>query len=209
MQVTLPEMGESVTEGTVAKWLKQPGDPVREGEALVEVTTDKVDAEVPAPASGTLRKIIADAGQTIAVGAPLGEIEVGTDGDGAAKTSVAAPKPAQPAAAPKEPVAARPASPPPDGEPKVASADVSEGAELLARARGIDLKTVQGSGPGGSIRRRDVMEAIQAAQAPTPPVAQNEPADASSPTLPQERGREKPLPTPAQSPTGSIPLRGA
>src|SRR5205823_3135819 len=83
MQVTLPEMGESVTEGTVAKWLKQPGDSVREGEALVEVTTDKVDAEVPAPATGKLLKILADAGQTIAVGAPLAEIEVGADGGAA------------------------------------------------------------------------------------------------------------------------------
>src|SRR5436309_16097798 len=81
IQVTLPEMGESVTEGTVAKWLKQPGDSVREGEALVEVTTDKVDAEVPAPASGKLLKILADAGQTITVGSALAEIEVGGDGD--------------------------------------------------------------------------------------------------------------------------------
>src|ERR1700731_5352272 len=85
MQVPLPEMGESVTEGTVAKWLKQPGDPVREGEALVEVNTDKVDAEVPAPATGTMTKILAEAGKTIAVGAPLAEIAVGADGDGAAK----------------------------------------------------------------------------------------------------------------------------
>src|SRR5438477_99790 len=83
MQVTLPEMGESVTEGTVAKWLKQPGDPVREGEALVEVTTDKVDAEVPAPATGTLTKILAEAGKTIAVGAALAEIAVGAEADGA------------------------------------------------------------------------------------------------------------------------------
>src|ERR1700716_1665045 len=89
MQVTLPEMGESVTEGTVAKWLKQPGDPVREGEALVEVTTDKVDAEVPAPATGTLVKIFAEAGKTIAVGAALAEIAVGADGDGAAKKPAA------------------------------------------------------------------------------------------------------------------------
>src|SRR6266852_2858117 len=89
MQVTLPEMGESVTEGTVAKWLKQPGDPVREGEALVEVTTDKVDAEVPAPATGTLTRILAEAGKTIAVGAPLAEIAVGADGAGAAKMAPA------------------------------------------------------------------------------------------------------------------------
>src|SRR4030088_1140391 len=83
MQVTLPEMGESVTEGTIAKWLKQPGDQVREGEGLVEVTTDKVDAEVPAPASGTLVKILAEAGKTVAVGAALAEIAVGTGADGA------------------------------------------------------------------------------------------------------------------------------
>src|SRR6202140_4044750 len=166
MQVTLPEMGESVTEGTVAKWLKQPGDPVREGEALVEVTTDKVDAEVPAPATGTLTKILAEAGKTIAVGAPLAEIAVGADGDGAAKKATAAtdnaptlPSPASGGGKTTEP----------NGGPKTASVEVSEGAELLAKAKGIDLATVKGSGPGGSIRRRDVAEAIERQQAPTLP----------------------------------------
>src|SRR5256886_17505409 len=101
MQVTLPEMGESVTEGTVAKWLKQPGDPVREGEALVEVTTDKVDAEVPAPATGKLVKILADAGQTIAVGAPLAAIEVGTNGGASASQATDRGPPTTPAAAEK------------------------------------------------------------------------------------------------------------
>src|SRR5438445_1005118 len=90
MQVTLPEMGESVTEVTIAKWLKQPGDQVREGEGLVEVTTDKVDAEVPAPASGTLVKILAEAGKTVAIGAALAEIAVGA-GDGASKKAAALP----------------------------------------------------------------------------------------------------------------------
>src|SRR6202171_2622461 len=94
MQVTLPEMGESVTEGTVAKWLKKPGDPVREGEALVEVTTDKVDAEVPAPATGTLTKILAETGKTIAVGAPLAEIAVGAHGDGVVVKAPTLPSPA-------------------------------------------------------------------------------------------------------------------
>jgi 2-oxoglutarate dehydrogenase E1 component len=201
MQVTLPEMGESVTEGTVAKWLKQPGDSVREGEALVEVTTDKVDAEVPAPASGRLAKILVDTGQTITVGAALAEIELGGDGDGGAP----APKPeaAKPAgaAAPKasEPQPATPpkAAPvkPPEPNGGAVGVEVSEGAELLARARGIDLKTVKGTGPGGSIRRRDVMEA---AQAPTP-------------TLPQ-RGREiqeqAPSPTRPQAGRELVALRG-
>src|SRR3982074_3024902 len=152
MQVTLPEMGESVTEGTVAKWLKQPGDPVREGEALVEVTTDKVDAEVPAPASGTLTKILAEAGKTIAVGAALAEIAVGAGGDGAVKKAPTRP----PAANGDEKTP--PAPPPPaSGEGTTAgSVEVTEGAELLARAKGVDLSGIKGTGPGGSIRRRDV-----------------------------------------------------
>src|SRR2546426_12296405 len=131
MQVTLPEMGESVTEGTIAKWLKQPGDPVREGEALVEVTTDKGDAEVPAPATGKLIKILADAGQTISVGAPLAEIEVGADGGVAAAKPTAEVK-AAPQAAPEP--APQPA--PPDGGPKPPPAEAPEGGELLARVRG-------------------------------------------------------------------------
>ncbi|HYS02156.1 MAG TPA: biotin/lipoyl-containing protein, partial [Candidatus Eisenbacteria bacterium] len=89
VQVTLPEMGESVTEGTVARWLKQVGETVRQGEGLVEVTTDKVDAEVPAPMSGRLLKILANTGDTIAVGSPLAELAVG-DGDGASAPAAAA-----------------------------------------------------------------------------------------------------------------------
>jgi multifunctional 2-oxoglutarate metabolism enzyme len=216
MQVTLPEMGESVTEGTVAKWLKQPGDHVREGEGLVEVTTDKVDAEVPAPASGTLVKILAEAGKTIAVGAPLAEIEVGPDGDGAAPKPAAPPASTKPAAVEARPpeVAATtspapPAAPappgPPDGDVKAASLEVTEGAELLARAKGIDLATIKGSGPSGSIRRRDVAQAIE----------QQQGAAQKAPTLPSPAsggGKEAgapDVPAPAQSPTGSIPLRGA
>src|SRR6059058_1254906 len=204
MQVTLPEMGESVTEGTVAKWLKQPGDPVREGEALVEVTTDKVDAEVPAPATGKLVKILAAAGQTIAVGAPLAEIEVGADGGVPAAKGTpeveAAPQPVRQAAPQPVPKAAPQAAPqpalPPDGGSKPTTVEISEGAELLARARGIDLATVKGSGPGGSIRRRDIMQAIEQ----------------KAPTLPSPAGgggKETGAATPAQSPTGAIPLRGA
>ena len=79
VQISMPQMGESVTEGTVLEWLKQVGDRVEADEPLVEVSTDKVDAEVPAPASGTLTKILADADSTVQVGAVLGEIEVGDD----------------------------------------------------------------------------------------------------------------------------------
>src|SRR6185295_14874505 len=93
VQISMPQMGESVTEGTILEWLKQVGDHVEADEPLVEVSTDKVDAEVPAPASGTLTKILAEPDSTVQVGAVLGEIEVG--GNGSA-----------PAAAEEEPPAA-------------------------------------------------------------------------------------------------------
>src|ERR1700704_161093 len=123
MQVTLPEMGESVTEGTIAKWLKQPGDQVREGEGLVEVTTDKVDAEVPAPASGTLVKILAEAGKTVAVGAALAEIAVGADGDVTAKKAPGPPATANGG----EKKAATPPPPASDEKTKASPVEVTEG----------------------------------------------------------------------------------
>ena len=97
VQISMPQMGESVTEGTVLEWLKSVGDRVEADEPLVEISTDKVDAEVPAPASGTLTKIIAEPDTTVAVGEVLGEIEV--DGDNGA-----APAAAEPEAAEAEPV---------------------------------------------------------------------------------------------------------
>src|SRR5438876_1029367 len=213
MQVTLPGMGESVTEGTIAKWLKQPGDQVREGEGLVEVTTDKVDAEVPAPASGTLIKILAEAGKTVAVGAALAEIAVGAEADGAAKKAPTV------SSAPNGEEKKAPNLAAPEGaaekETSTAQVEVTEGAELLAKAKGVDLATIKGSGPGGSIRRRDVAEAVERQQAPTPPSPASEGGTVAekSPTMPspakEEQKKAATLPAPAQSPTGSIPLRGA
>ena len=230
MQVTLPEMGESVTEGTVSKWLKQVGEPVRQGEGLVEVTTDKVDAEIPAPANGTLSKILADAGKTIAVGAPLAEIQVGADGGGAQKREQVqtAPHPGPPPRGEGDRGVAGPprrgegdrkvASPAAEGEgnrnlaaapaeaeakvAKKAASNVSEGAELLARARGIDLAAVTGTGPDGLIRRRDVLNAIEEKERTSAPRAEK----SGAPTPPSS-GSAPPLQ--AQVTTGSIPLRGA
>ena len=82
VQITMPQMGESVTEGTVLGWLKQVGERVEADEPLVEISTDKVDAEVPAPTAGTLVKILAEADETVQVGSVLGEIEP-DDGNGA------------------------------------------------------------------------------------------------------------------------------
>src|SRR5438132_6409577 len=222
-------MGESVTEGTVSKWLKQVGEPVRQGEGLVEVTTDKVDAEIPAPANGTLSKILADAGKTIAVGAPLAEIQVGADGGAQKRGQVqTAPHPGPPPRGEGDRGVAGPprrgegdrkvASPAAEGEgnrnlaaapaeaeakvAKKAAPNVSEGAELLARARGIDLAAVTGTGPEGLIRRRDVLNAIEAREKTSAPTAEKSAAP------PSPTGGSAP-PLQAQTSTGSIPLRGA
>src|SRR5215216_3931576 len=96
VQITMPQMGESVTEGTVLGWLKQVGDRVEADEPLVEISTDKVDAEVPAPASGTLTRILAEPDSTVAVGDPLGEIEVAEGGMPPPEAAPAEPAPAEP-----------------------------------------------------------------------------------------------------------------
>src|SRR3954467_10630720 len=83
VEITMPQMGESVTEGTILEWRKQVGDPVEQDEALLDVSTDKVDTEVPSPAAGTLTKILVQPDETVPVGTVLGEIEVG-GGNGAA-----------------------------------------------------------------------------------------------------------------------------
>src|SRR2546423_1028449 len=204
MQGTLPEMGESVAGGTIAKWLKQAGDRVRDGEGLVEVNTDKVDAEVPAPASGTLTKILAEAGKTVAVGAALAEIAVGADGDGAPKK---APTVSSAPNGEEKKAPALAASAGAAEEKSTAQVEVTEGAELLAKAKGVDLTSIKGSGPGGSIRRRDVVEAVERQQAPAPPF----PGSGGGEIAPakEEQKKAPALPSPAQSPTGSIPLRGA
>src|SRR5438477_8906699 len=207
MQATQPEMGESTTEGTGAKWLKRPCDPVREGEALVEVTTDKLDAEVPAPATGTLTRFCAAAGTTIAVGAALAEIAVGAEADGAVQKG-----PTLPAAANGEEKKAPTLPSPASGEGKDARpVEVTEGAELLAKAKGIDLATIKGSGPGGSIRRRDVAEAVERQQAPTLPSPRG---GGEKPASPTSAGGEKaattlPSPREAGEKAPAIPLRGA
>jgi len=168
--VGLPEMGESVTEGTVARWLKKAGDLVAAGEVLADITTDKVDVEVPAPAAGRLVRILADAGRTVAVGAALAEIEVTTE-------VATTPEPQEPRITPP---AQRPAI--------VTPTDADPLALDLARRRGIDLSRVKGTGPGGIVRRRDVLSTLW--QQPAPAADGRSPAQAGLP------------------PTGSVRLQG-
>jgi multifunctional 2-oxoglutarate metabolism enzyme len=154
IQITMPQMGESVSEGTVLTWHKQEGDWVEKDETIVEVSTDKVDAEVPSPASGKLVKILAQEDETVEVGQALAELE---PSDEAPPPSDGAPE--SPAAAEPEPRAAASAS-----ATATVTAPVAEGdarstpvARRVAAAHGIDLAEVSGTGTGGRIVKEDVL----------------------------------------------------
>ncbi|KQR93073.1 MAG: 2-oxoglutarate dehydrogenase, E2 component, dihydrolipoamide succinyltransferase [Microbacterium ginsengisoli] len=171
-EVVLPELGESVTEGTVTRWLKQVGDSVEVDEPLLEISTDKVDTEIPAPFAGVLQEILVQEDETVAVGAALARIGDGASAPAAAPAAVPAPAPvAAPAPAPAAaaPAAAAPvAAPAPVVAPAAAASgdDVSYVTPLvrrLAQQQGVDLATVKGSGVGGRIRKEDVLKAAESA----------------------------------------------
>ena len=146
LEIVMPAMGESVSEGTILEWAKQPGDAVEEDETVVEISTDKVDAEVPAPASGTMEEILAQAGDTVTVGQVIARM---TTANGASPSAPA--KAPEPTSAPR-PQASAPA--PPRDDLKVTPV-----ARRIAEARGVDLGAIQGSGPAGRISKADVLAA--------------------------------------------------
>ncbi|HEY0235402.1 MAG TPA: 2-oxoglutarate dehydrogenase complex dihydrolipoyllysine-residue succinyltransferase [Afipia sp.] len=168
-EIRVPTLGESVTEATIGRWFKKAGDAVAVDEPLVELETDKVTIEVPAPSAGTLGEIIAKDGETVAVGALLGQI---SEGAGGAKPAAA--KPAAPAEAPKAPAAA--AAPAPAQKSPPADAPQAPSVRKLSAETGIDASTVPGSGKDGRVIKGDMLAAIEkAASAPT---AVNQPAAA-------------------------------
>ncbi|AWE42543.1 MULTISPECIES: 2-oxoglutarate dehydrogenase, E2 component, dihydrolipoamide succinyltransferase [unclassified Actinobaculum] len=175
--VTMPALGESVTEGTVTTWLKQVGDAVEVDEPLLEVSTDKVDSEVPSPASGVLQQILVQEDESVAVGTVLAYVGEGVITSAVETTAAPAPAPQTPPVA-SAPAAAAPApAPVPVAEPvaqREAAAPVAVDSEpsgyvtpivrKLARELGVDLSAVTGTGVGGRIRRQDVEDAAKAAQ---------------------------------------------
>lgn len=174
--ITLPALGESVTEGTVTRWLKNVGEEVAVDEPLLEVSTDKVDTEVPSPIAGILQEILVEADETAEVGAVLARVGSGQ----AAAPAPAAPAP-QPAAAPTPPQATEPAPTPQPAAPapadvpatttEVAAASyVTPIVRKLARDLGVDLDSVKGTGAGGRIRKEDV-EAAATSQPVAPSAA--------------------------------------
>ncbi len=180
VQIQMPEMGESVTEGIVLEWHVAEGDFVEEGDTVVEVSTDKVDAEVPAPAAGTITKLIASVDDEVPVGAVLAEMEPGENGASAAGGGTAeghsapAAGPVGAGDPPPLPVAkassgAVPPTPPPADEATGASGDANGGdgvratpvARRVAGELGVDLAAVDGSGPGAKVTKEDVLAAAE------------------------------------------------
>jgi pyruvate dehydrogenase E2 component (dihydrolipoamide acetyltransferase) len=211
--VVMPQMGESIFEGTITKWLKKPGDKVERDEPLFEISTDKVDAEIPSPSAGVLKEIKVKEGQTV----PINTVVATIDGtSGAAATSAPAvtpapaakPEPPKPAAAPAPAPAARPgpvAVPTPQAAPAAAAAPAREGARIhssplvrrMAKEHGIDLTSLAGTGAGGRISKQDI-EAVIAGGGVTPATAPQRADLAAQPT-----GTAAPYSEPASVPTPS------
>jgi pyruvate dehydrogenase E2 component (dihydrolipoamide acetyltransferase) len=191
----MPQMGESIFEGTITKWLKKAGDKVQRDEPLFEISTDKVDAEIPAPASGILQEIKVSEGNTVQVNTVVGVIG---DGDGAATAPV---KAAAPAPAKKEAPAPPPAAAPPAAAPAVRAEEEDESdvrssplVRKLAREHSVDLNQVHGTGTGGRVSKQDVLDFV--AQRSSAPAA------ASAPPA----SRPAPPPTPAAIPGDLVPM---
>src|SRR4051812_14802089 len=144
-EIRVPTLGESVTEATIGRWFKKAGDPVAVDEPLVELETDKVTIEVPAPSAGTLGEIIAKDGETVAVGALLGQI---TEGGAAAKPAAA---PAKPVASAAPPAAAPAPAPAPAAKTPPADAPLAPSVRKLSAESGVDATTVPGSGKDGRV----------------------------------------------------------
>src|SRR5713226_8944455 len=178
VDIVMPQMGESIFEGTITKWLKKPGDKVERDEPLFEISTDKVDAEIPSPSAGVLKEIKVGEGQTVPIQTIVGVIDAA--GSAAAAPAQAPPRPGAPVPA-AAPVAAAPASSGSTGE-RIHSSPL---VRRMAKEHGIDLSAVEGTGAGGRISKQDIEAMIaggseQGAAAP----AYSAPAPASRPAPP-------------------------
>ena len=212
IDVVMPQMGVSVSEGTITKWLKQEGEQVEADESLLEISTDKVDTEVPSPASGTLTQILVQEGETVDVGTKLAVI--GGDGDAAAaKEEVPEPATAQAAAesasvsdAPSTPPTAdtvEEAQPAPAAASETADAPSSNGKTFvspvvakIASEHGIDPGQVQGTGRGGRVTKKDMLDFIESGPPAAPPAA----------PPPQPEAPSAPPPAPQAAPTPPAPI---
>ena len=207
--VVMPQMGESIVEGTLTKWLKKAGEHVDRDEPLFEISTDKVDTEIPSPTAGVLKEVLVEEGKTVAISTVVGRIEEGAgNGASAPAAAKAAPSPAAAKPAPEPPAAKAPAAPAPEPEPLPEPVAQSAGpypipveepapageaespagplsplVRKMAREYGIDLKQVRGSGAGGRITKQD-LEAYMSAQGARTMAQSTAPSTAVATTAP-------------------------
>jgi 2-oxoglutarate dehydrogenase E2 component (dihydrolipoamide succinyltransferase) len=197
--IRVPTLGESVTEATVGKWFKQPGEAVAVDEPLVELETDKVTLEVPAPAAGILAEIAAKNGDTVGVGAVLGQIKEGAGAAPAKAPTATATKPAASATgAPDEktaktkPIGAGPETPQPREMPAATSMPAPPSVRKLAAESGMDPAKVDGSGVRGQVTKGDMLAAIErAAATPTPVAATAASMQMRAPSTADDASREE------------------
>ncbi len=210
-RVTMPQLGESVAEGTIGRWLKKPGDRVEKYEPIVEVITDKVNAEVPSPFAGTLTAILVDEGATVPNETPIAEIETAEAAGADAPASVEGPAPAStpPAAPPPAPSvpsstasagASDVAAPPAVGD---ADARMTPAVRRLLREHGLAAEQVRGTGGGGRITRDDVLAVVEAIRAGSlSAAAPSASAPAPAAPAPSRSGRPAPAAAPVVFPPG-------
>ena len=229
VDIVMPQMGESIFEGTITKWLKKPGDKVERDEPLFEISTDKVDAEIPSPSAGVLKEIKVGEGKTVPIQTVVGVIDAAGDGAAAAKAPVPAPAPAKaaqpakpapaasaPAAKPTAPAAqpqaakptATPAAPQPSAQP-AASGPGRDGGRIhssplvrrMAKEHNIDLSSIPGTGAGGRISKQDIEAYLAASGQPSAEEAAEPAGEFTQPTAPTLRTSVAPPPPSAS--TGS------
>jgi len=231
VDVVMPQMGVSVSEGTITKWLKQEGEQIAADEPLLEISTDKVDTEVPSPGEGVVQQILVQEGETVEVGtklaviAPAGAETPAPTPPEPEQAPAPEPPPPEPAAeAPPPPPPAPPPEPPPAPPEAAPAAPVTDGdgektfvspvVARIASEHSVDVSQVSGTGRGGRVTKKDIMAFVESspAAAPAPPPAQPEappeppPAEAPPPPAPvAEPAPPPPTPAPAPEPTPPQP----
>jgi len=189
IDVIMPQMGESIVEGTLTKWLKKPGDTVERDEPLFEISTDKVDTEIPSPVAGTLGEILVQEGTTVGINTVVGRINDGAGAPAAAAAPAAAPPVAEKAAAPAPAApspaqAAAPVTSQPAAPSEETAGPLSPLVRKMARENGIDLSQVKGTGAGGRITKQDLEAHIDGRSAAPAQAAPAQPAYVAPPPPP-------------------------
>jgi pyruvate dehydrogenase E2 component (dihydrolipoamide acetyltransferase) len=210
VDVVMPQMGVSVSEGTITRWVKQVGEHIEADETLLEISTDKVDTEVPSPATGTVTEILVNEGETVEVGTVLARI--------GGETAAAAPPPP---AAPPAPERPEPDAAPPEPEPVTAAAApeaeaptngkafISPVVARIAGEHGIDPSKVQGTGTGGRVTKRDILAFIEAGGKPAAPAPVAPETAAAAPVAPPPAPAVAPPPAAAPPAPAAVPAAAA